>query len=456
MSKSIKSSSQIHSKTKEDPPLNDPANSKATKHTANSLSTSHNNSEKILQKKTESSRNVQLNNPQNLSDNSKSKSDNSGIIEVYEDNFIQEIKNIARFLDEYNYIGMDTEFPGTVYCVPNISDDFYYKTLKLNCDNLKLIQLGITLTNSKGEFPKDYPYHTWQFNFEFDTSKDQFSQSSMNLLLNSGIDFAKLKSKGIKHKVFADYFMVSGLVLNEDVHWVSFQGSYDFGYLLRLLLNTDLPESEEEFMDDLDTYFHNFYDIRNYVKGKDNLQGSLNRLAQNLEVLREGQIHQAGSDSAVTIDVFLKLIKNKVIDEDKLKERKNTLFGICNREDNNETINYLLTSGAAGSIKFAQSAAAANNYYSQKYDKYESAEKIANNNYNISNMNNHGMINNDMSRMGLYNNLGANSIGMMNIGNIGNIGGISNLSNINYYYPTSRRILMNNSEYSPSPNGHYM
>ena len=39
----------------------------------------------------------------------------TGIIEVYEDNFIQEIKNISSLLDEYNYIGMDTEFPGTVF-----------------------------------------------------------------------------------------------------------------------------------------------------------------------------------------------------------------------------------------------------------------------------------------------------------------------------------------------------
>ena len=37
-----------------------------------------------------------------------------GIIEVYSDNFKQEIKNMSSLLEEYNYIGMDTEFPGTV------------------------------------------------------------------------------------------------------------------------------------------------------------------------------------------------------------------------------------------------------------------------------------------------------------------------------------------------------
>lgn len=34
-----------------------------------------------------------------------------------------------------------------------------------NVNNLKLIQLGITLSNNDGEFPK--PTCTWQFNFRF-------------------------------------------------------------------------------------------------------------------------------------------------------------------------------------------------------------------------------------------------------------------------------------------------
>ena len=367
-------------------------------------------------------------NNRHLSKNSNSKSDSNGTVEVYEDNFIQEIKNLSELLEEYNYVGMDTEFPGTVYCVPNFTEDFYYRTLKLNCDNLKLIQLGITLTNDKGEYPKDYPIHTWQFNFEFDQTKDKFSQSSMNLLVNSGIDFNILKESGIKHRTFAEYFMASGLVLNPDVHWISFQGSYDFGYLLKNLLQNPLPEKEEDFTSLLSTYFPNHYDIKNYVKGKDNFQGSLNRLAQNLDVLRDGQIHQAGSDSAVTVDVFLKLIKNKVIDKQKLEEKKNTLFGIGNREDNEETINYLLTSGAGGSMKFAQSAVAANYgvnnstslstsnmYYGQKYaqqirsNMYESQGNMMESNKNLARGSN------DINRMNNYiNGMGSVALNGMN------------------------------------------
>ena len=263
-----------------------------------------------------------------------------GIIEVYEDNFIQEIIKISELLEEYNYIGMDTEFPGIIYYVNNMTKDFYFRTLKMNIDLLKLIQLGIALTNEKGEFPKKYPYHTWQFNFEFDINTDQILPASLNLLEQSGIDFNKLKRKGINHKLFAEYFMVSGLVLNPYIKWISFHGCYDFGYLLQLLINSKLPDTEREFVELLNIYFINYYDIRALVKGKDNLQGSLNRLAQYLEVLRKGKKHQAGSDSVVTIEVYFKLIKNGLIEENTLIKNKNILFGVDSEEDNKETMNY--------------------------------------------------------------------------------------------------------------------
>ena len=306
--------------------------------THTNLTLSNSNVNLTSQKKNSAPKNLSLNSSTTKKDNSEQ----PGIKEVYADNFIEEIKNISDLLEEYNYVGMDTEFPGTVFNVNNMTKDFYFRTLKMNVDVLKLIQLGITLTNEKGEFPKNYPYHTWQFNFEFDKNTDKILPASLSLLEQCGIDFNKLKEKGIKHKLFAEYFMTSGLVLNPDITWISFHGCYDFGYLLKLLLNSKLPDSEKEFMELLNTYFKNYYDIRTLVKGKDNLQGSLNRLAQNLEVLREGKIHQAGSDSVVTIDVYFKLIQNGLIEKNKLQNNKNILFGVDSEEDNKETITYTM------------------------------------------------------------------------------------------------------------------
>ena len=185
---------------------------------------------------------------------SPDKSSKVNIVEVYADNFIEEIKRISGYLEEYNYIGMDTEFPGIVYSV-NYTEDFYYNALKLNVDSLKLIQLGITLCNERGEYPNSIS--TWQFNLKFDYKKDQIASNSFTMLCNCGIDFEKLKNKGIDYNKFAEYLTISGLVLNPDVHWISFHGSYDFAYMLRLLLNKDLPDTEKDFTNELIEYFPN-------------------------------------------------------------------------------------------------------------------------------------------------------------------------------------------------------
>ena len=134
--------------------------------------------------------------------------------------------------------------------------------------------------------------------------------------------------------------MVSSLVLNPNIHWVSFHGSYDFGYLLQLLLNSPLPLKEEDFTKDLSIYFPSHYDIRILVQGNEHLQGGLNRLADVLEVFRVGKTHQAGSDSVVTIDVFFKLIKNNLVESDCLIRDENILFGLGQGADDEETISY--------------------------------------------------------------------------------------------------------------------
>ena len=262
------------------------------------------------------------------------------IKEVYDYNFIEELRVISELLENYNYIGMDTEFPGTVYSIQKYEEDFYYKTLKLNVDSLKIIQLGITITNENGEYPKNIPYHTWQFNFKFDIKKDEYNEQSIKLLKKSGIDFNKLKKYGIKKNIFAENLMTSGLVLNPDVYWISYHGSYDFGYLLSLLLNEKLPKTEEKYLETLSIYFPNYYDVKMLVKDLYFLDGGLNKLINKLGIIRKGIMHQAGSDSIATIETFLALINTNIISDAKVKRLKNVLYGIGIGRDNINTINY--------------------------------------------------------------------------------------------------------------------
>jgi CCR4-NOT transcription complex subunit 7/8 len=282
--------------------------------------------------------------PSNQGNIKKKNKSNICIKEVYEDNFIEEINKITTLIeDDYNIIGMDTEFPGTVYNLKSYTKkNIYYEAIRMNINSLKLIQVGISLRNKKGEYPSKYSYYTWQFNLKFDISKDIYSPKSIELLTNAGINFENLKKNGIDSQIFAQYLMTSGLVLNPDISWICFQGSYDFGYLLRLLLNRPLPENETKFIKLLNLYFQNYYDIRILSKDICCLQGGLNKIANRLKIDRGTcEAHQAGSDSYITIEVFMKLIKYEFINKESMMKNKNILYGIGLGQDNDMIIKYL-------------------------------------------------------------------------------------------------------------------
>lgn len=88
-----------------------------------------------------------------------------------------------------------------------------------------------------------------------------------------------------------------------------FHGNYDFAYFLRNLLNENLPASRDQFDTLLESYFPKLLDIKSFIH-LFVLEGGLNRLADQLNVRRVGTMHQGGSDSLVTVQVFFKLFSN--------------------------------------------------------------------------------------------------------------------------------------------------
>lgn len=67
---------------------------------------------------------------------------------------------------------------------------------------------------------------------------------SIELLINSGLDFNKHRLYGIPHHLFAEHLITSGICMNPDMHWITFHGGVDFGYLLKSLTGQKLPSDE--------------------------------------------------------------------------------------------------------------------------------------------------------------------------------------------------------------------
>jgi len=231
-----------------------------------------------------------------------------GIREVWATNMEEEFKAICRTVEKFPYVAMDTEFPGVV--ARPIGDfkstaDYQYQLLRCNVDLLKIIQLGLTFLDAQGNMPEGIT--TWQFNFKFNLTEDMYAEDSVDLLQNSGIKFEKHEREGIETTHFAEMLLVSGVVLMENVRWLSFHSGYDFGYLLKILTNQNLPTEESEFFELLRLYFPNVYDVKYLMKSCKSLKGGLQEVADMLEVERIGPQHQAGSDSLLTGLTFFKM-----------------------------------------------------------------------------------------------------------------------------------------------------
>lgn len=253
----------------------------------------------------------------------------SSICDVWADNLEQEFAVIRETVVNYPLIAMDTEFPGVVARpIGNFksSSDFHYQTVRCNVDLLKIIQFGITFCNEEGELAPGIC--TYQFNFKFSITEDVYAQDSIDLLTRSGIEFQQHEDRGIDPLIFAELLMCSGIVLCEDVAWITFHAGYDFAYLLKLLTCKPLPQDEEDFFADLQLFCPRLYDIKYLMRFCENLKGGLNKLAEDIAVERIGPEHTAGSDSLLTQATFFKmrsLFFEKEFDEAK---HANILYGL--------------------------------------------------------------------------------------------------------------------------------
>eukprot|EP01101_Sappina_pedata_P007999 TRINITY_DN433_c0_g1_i1.p1 TRINITY_DN433_c0_g1~~TRINITY_DN433_c0_g1_i1.p1 ORF type:complete len:304 (+),score=90.15 TRINITY_DN433_c0_g1_i1:95-1006(+) len=244
------------------------------------------------------------------------------IRDVWAYNLEAEMSIIRNIIDDYPCVAMDTEFPGVVSKpIATPTGNFAEKNYQLissNVNMLKIIQLGLTFSDHNGNLCPGTS--TWQFNFHFNIHEDMFADDSIKLLNRSGINFERHRLEGIDVDSFGELLTTSGIVIDNNVKWLTFHSCYDFAYLLKMLIGRQLPEDEASYFNLLRIYFPAIYDIKFMMRCARNHTGSLNDLADMLEVRRIGPQHQAGSDSLLTSATFFKMrssVFKGVIDDSK-------------------------------------------------------------------------------------------------------------------------------------------
>ena len=78
------------------------------------------------------------------------------------------------------------------------------------------------------------------------------------------------------------YFNILVIYLNF-LLFAHFSG-FDFGYMLKFLTCSNLPNEESEFFDLLRLFFCNIYDVKYLMKSCKNLKGGLQEVSDQLEV----------------------------------------------------------------------------------------------------------------------------------------------------------------------------
>lgn len=253
------------------------------------------------------------------------------IVEVWASNLEEEFVRLSELVSEYRFIAMDTEFPGFIAHSTQgyqTGDEQRFHKQRLDVNLMKIIQIGITLGNGEGNLCRPC---TWQFNFKFNANEDLSSPDALALLKQAEIDFEKFERKGIDVADFAHLLLSSGLVMNDDVVWISFHGGYDFAYLVKMLSGAPLPADVKEFFALLKQYFPHVYDVKYIMHMYEERVCGLQDIANDMNVTRVGTQHQAGSDSYVTLLTYYRYMDDQFGGNYVQHQFDNILFNLPSR-----------------------------------------------------------------------------------------------------------------------------
>ncbi|PKA54563.1 putative CCR4-associated factor 1 like 11 [Apostasia shenzhenica] len=115
-----------------------------------------------------------------------------------------------------------------------------YALIRANVDDLRPIQADLTLADTCTGGAECF---TWEFDLcDFDPRRHPHAPESIALLESSGMDFDRLRREGVPSTWLARLLCVVGLVgSGVSATWVAFQGGYDFGFLIKMVMRMTTP-----------------------------------------------------------------------------------------------------------------------------------------------------------------------------------------------------------------------
>lgn len=253
----------------------------------------------------------------------------------------------------YNYVSLDVKFPGIVARPIGLfksTTEYHYQTLRTNVDTLQVVQIGMSFADEYGNKPLNNS--TWQFNFKFNINEDMCSSDGIEVLKQAGVQFDIYEVEGIDVFAFGELLISSGLVLDENINWITYHSGYDLGYLLSVMLNDKLPVEESGFLNALKLYFPTVWDVKQIVKTF-NASAKLNlgEIAEELNIrgplVSNSGMNSSGDEAILNSTVFFEL--RRVIPE--ISKAKGALFGLGDVETNTEAKSAAAAAAAAAAAE---------------------------------------------------------------------------------------------------------
>lgn len=231
--------------------------------------------------------------------------------EVWDSNFEVEFNALLAAVSRAGgpdaFLALDMEFPGFPCEDPQFSThSVHYQALRNNVDQLWPIQLGVAVVGASGVY-----HGVWTFNLRFDAGVDAHTEESLNFLRKAGLDFPRHRTEGVEALELGQRLANSILVgpQGRGPCWLTFSGSYDWGYLLKLVTKgRPLPGVTSTFDKVLAVYCPKRRELRDMLP-----KGSLDALGRRHGVKRIGVAHTAGSDALLTLELFMLLGGSKLL-----------------------------------------------------------------------------------------------------------------------------------------------